>query len=83
MPRKYFCSRSAHFSFHIFGWPFLVKSGILEAGELLGDGSKDPCCIIKNAVLYAYYQPCYPRRKKIKLTRPIATGTTVKDAARS
>ena len=70
MPWKYFCSRSASFSFHIFGWPFLVKSRIFEAVEPLGDASKDPCCIIKNAHLYSYYWPWALGRNFFKLTRP-------------
>jgi len=58
MPWKYFCSRSAFFSFHIFGWPFLVKSWILKAGELIGNASRHPCCEIKNPHLYDHYWPC-------------------------
>jgi len=30
-------SRSAAISFDIFGWIILVKSGILEAGDVVGD----------------------------------------------
>ena len=52
-------------------WNCHLKNTDFETGELLRDASKDPCCIIKNAQLYALYRPCNPSRKKSKLTRPI------------
>ena len=34
-----------------------LKNSDFEAVEPLGDASKDPCCIIKNAHLYSFYWP--------------------------
>jgi len=42
-----------------------VKSGILEAGELLGDGSKEPCCIMKMLYYTPTTDPAMPSGKKI------------------
>ena len=51
-------------------WNCHLKNTDFEAMVPLGDASKDPCCIIKNAHLCYLYQPWRPGRKKSKLTRP-------------
>ena len=52
-------------------WNCHLKNSDFEAAEPLGDASKDPCCIIKNAHLYSFYWPWAFGRNFFKLTRPI------------